>query len=184
MAKISFNKLGLKKNTDLKTVEVNGSEIEVKQYLPIDEKNAIMELILQNSIEYNFVNPIKVEKYLHLFFVYKYTNLSFSDKQRENEEEIYDILESNGVIDALIQASEDYEILREYVEEYIGRYENYQNTLYGVLSQVVNDIPDAVGKALGTLDGLDLNKLSDTLKIISENGGNQASITEAIIGQK
>lgn len=184
MAKISFSKLNLKKSTEIKTVLVNEMEVEVKQYLPIDEKNGILELILQHAIEYNFVNPIKVEKYLHLFFVYKYTNISFTDKQRESEEEIYDILEANGVIDKLIQSCEDYEVLRGYVEEYIGRYENYQNTLYGVLSQVVNDIPEALGNAMGALEGLDLAKLSDTLKIVSENGGNQAAIAEAIMGQK
>ena len=35
MAKLSFSKLGLTKNTNIKSIEYNGQNIEVKQYLPI-----------------------------------------------------------------------------------------------------------------------------------------------------
>ena len=43
MAKVAFSKLGLKINNDVKTVVFNEQTIEVKQYLPIEEKlNLIM----------------------------------------------------------------------------------------------------------------------------------------------
>ena len=38
MAKVSFNKLDLKKNQEVVTLKYNDIEFEVKQYLPIDDK--------------------------------------------------------------------------------------------------------------------------------------------------
>ena len=38
MAKVSLTKLGLKVNQDAKSIEFNEQIIEVKQYLPINEK--------------------------------------------------------------------------------------------------------------------------------------------------
>ena len=38
MAKVSFTKLGLKTNQEVKTIEWNEQIIEIKQYLPIEKK--------------------------------------------------------------------------------------------------------------------------------------------------
>ena len=38
MAKVSFTKLGLKLNQDVNNVEYNGQNIEIKQYLPVNDK--------------------------------------------------------------------------------------------------------------------------------------------------
>ena len=38
MAKIGFTKLGLKPNNEIQYIEFNEQTIEVKQYLPVEEK--------------------------------------------------------------------------------------------------------------------------------------------------
>ena len=120
MAKISFNKLNLKKDTSINIIKIGDVEIEVKNYLPIEEKMSLIDLVVQDSMEYGFVNPLKLEKYFNLYFVYKYTNISFSDANRKDEDALYDILETNGVIDAVVQASpDDYSYLFEKCEEYL-----------------------------------------------------------------
>ena len=42
MAKVSLTKLGLKVNQDIKNIEFNEQIVEVKQYLPVNDK---LELI-------------------------------------------------------------------------------------------------------------------------------------------
>ena len=42
MVKVTFNKLNLTKNTEIKNIDINENIIEVKQYLPVEEK---LELI-------------------------------------------------------------------------------------------------------------------------------------------
>jgi hypothetical protein len=51
MAKISFSKLGLSKNTEIKNFEYNGQNIEVKQYLPIQDKLKLIGDVIMNSAE-------------------------------------------------------------------------------------------------------------------------------------
>jgi hypothetical protein len=49
MAKIGFTKLGLKQNNEIQIVEFNGQNIEVKQYLPVDEKLELITNVLELS---------------------------------------------------------------------------------------------------------------------------------------
>ena len=53
MAKVSFTKLGLKKNEDVEIVEWNEQKIEVKQYLPIEDKLDLVTKIINDSIDTN-----------------------------------------------------------------------------------------------------------------------------------
>ena len=61
MAKISLTKLGLKVNQDIKNVEFNEQIIEVKQYLPVNEKLELISNVINLAHdENNFSNPVKV----------------------------------------------------------------------------------------------------------------------------
>lgn len=84
MAKIGFNKLGLTKDTSVTEVEWNGQTIEVKQYLPINEKLEVMNRILNPSLEEpaGFFNPAKIRIYVVIEMVTAYTNITFTEKQR------------------------------------------------------------------------------------------------------
>ena len=58
MAKLSFTKLGLKANQDIKTIEYNGQNIEVKQYLSLSDKLDIMsEILTKTANDENYANP-------------------------------------------------------------------------------------------------------------------------------
>ena len=61
MAKLAFTKLGLKANNQIKTVLFNEQEIEVKQYLPINNKLELISNVINASHDdNNFANPVKV----------------------------------------------------------------------------------------------------------------------------
>ena len=71
-------------NNLIKTVIINEQEIEIKQYLPVNEKlRLIGDVIAQAADENNFSNPIKLEVFTKLEIVFTYTNLSFTEKQKE-----------------------------------------------------------------------------------------------------
>jgi len=81
MAKVPFSKLGLKKiKDDIVKIDFNGIEIEVKQYLPIDDKLQFVVNVISNAADGNrFYNPIKIEAFSTLEILFMYTNLSFTD---------------------------------------------------------------------------------------------------------
>ena len=61
MAKVSFSKLNLNKNTEVSTFEWGDQVIEVKDYLPIGDKLNLISEIINDSIDKNgYYNPARV----------------------------------------------------------------------------------------------------------------------------
>ena len=150
MSKVSFSKLGLKKIEEIKTIEINGQEIEVKQYLPIMDKLLFISSIINESAdENNFANPVKNELFIALEIINYYTNITFTDKQREDPAKLYDLIKENGTIDAIISAipEEEYNTLCRYVTECVQSVYAYRNSAYGIIEGISNNYQDMDGTA-------------------------------------
>lgn len=142
MPKVPFSKLNLKKIDKVQVVTINGLEVEVKQYLPVAEKLELIANVLNNSADdNNFANPVKTYVLSHLEIIYAYTNLSFTDKQKEDPAKLYDILETNGIIDSIILAmpSSEYDNLIEDITSTIDAYYKYKNSALGILEAATTD---------------------------------------------
>ena len=142
MPKVPFSKLNLKKNDKVQVVTINGLEVEVKQYLPVAEKLELIANVLNNSADdNNFANPVKTYVLSHLEIIYAYTNLSFTDKQKEDPAKLYDILETNGIIDSIILAMppSEYDNLIEDITSTIDAYYKYKNSTLGILEAATTD---------------------------------------------
>ena len=145
MAKIPFSKLKLTKKDDVNTIIINDNNVEVKQYLPVADKLNIITNVLQLSADdNNFANPVKVEVFLNLEIMYAYTNLTFTEKQKEDPTKLYDLLEQNGVIVAVAQAipETEYNLLLDWTQETIDSFYKYRNSVMGILDQVSADYKD------------------------------------------
>ena len=142
MAKISFTKLGLKANQDIQQVEYNGQIIEVKQYLPINDKLGLITDVINSSADTNnFANPVKIDIFMALYIVEAYTNITFTDKQKEDPCKVYDMLQGNGLLDAIIKAipEAEYLLLRSGVYRSVDAIYEYKNSVLGILEQVSAD---------------------------------------------
>lgn len=106
MAKVPFSKLGLKKvKEDIVKIDFNGIEIDVKQYLPIDDKLGFAANVISNAADGNrFYNPIKLEAFMTLEVLFRYTNLSFTETQQKDLSKLFDIVVSNGLAKAVMAA--------------------------------------------------------------------------------
>lgn len=142
MSKIAFSKLGLKKKEEIKTITINNLQIEVKQYLPINEKlDLIVRVINACEDENNFVNPVKVEVISSLEIIFAYTNLSFTEKQKEDVAKLYDLLQNNGILDLILEEipDEEYCFLIESLEDTIDALYAYRTSVLGILDTVSQD---------------------------------------------
>ena len=142
MAKVPFTKLGLKKIEDTKTISICDQDVEVKQYLPINDKINIITNVIENSADdNNFANPVKVEVFANLEIMYAYTNISFTDKQKEDPTKLYDLLEENGVIAEVIAAipENEYALLLGWIDETIEAFYTYRNSVMGIMEQISAD---------------------------------------------
>ena len=142
MAKVSFAKLGLIKNQEVKNVEWGEYSIEVKQYLPINEKlNLISNVINAAHDENNYSNPVKVDVYTALEIMYAYTNINFTDKQKEDVTKLYDLIVSSGLYAKILEAipgSEHCNLLNA-IKKSIDAIYAYQNSVMGILDTISTD---------------------------------------------
>lgn len=142
MSKVTFTKLQLKKKNDSKEFIYNDQTIIVKQYLPIQEKLTLIENVLNASgDEYNFANPIKLDMFLSLEIMYHYTNITFTEKQKEDPAKLFDLLDENEVISKVIALipEEEYRTLYDGVVELSENIYTYQNSLLGIMDAVNRD---------------------------------------------
>lgn len=146
MAKVTFNKLNLTKNTEIKNIDINENIIEVRQYLPVEEKLELISYIVNmaHDEDYNFSNPVKIEVFAGIGIIKYYTNITFTEKQLENPAKIYDLLNSNNVINNVIAAipSNEYDELRAGIEDTIKSIYQYQNSVLGILDTIGQDYSD------------------------------------------
>ena len=146
MAKVAFTKLSLKKKEEIKTIEINGQIIEVKQYLPVNEKLALISNVINNAIiqDNSFKNPVKVEVYGTLEIIYAYTNITFTEKQKEDAAKLYDLLEENGVISAIMEVipENEYNFIIDGIEDSIDSYYAFQVSALGILERITSDYTD------------------------------------------
>lgn len=142
MAKVLFTKLGLTKNQEVKIVNWNEQDIEVKQYLPINEKLTLISNVLNNAHdENNFSNPVKVNLFTALEIMYAYTNINFTDKQKEDPVKLYDLLSGSKLYDKIVEniPVEEYLEVMNGIDETIDAVYTYRNSVMGILDTVSSD---------------------------------------------
>ena len=142
MAKVSLTKLGLKVNQDIKNIEFNQQIIEVKQYLPINEKLELISSVINSAAdENNFSNPVKENVFLTLEILYHYTNINFTDKQKEDPVKLYDLVVSSGLVNKvtdLIPEEELDEVINGVAQSVKAIY-TYRNSVLGILESISKD---------------------------------------------
>lgn len=148
MAKVAFSKFSFNKKVkeDIQTFVVEGQTIEVKQYLPVEEKLKIVEKVLNQCVEpeNGYYNTLKMNIFLALELVECYSNITFTDKQKDNPYKLYDILQSNGllgIVIGLIPESEFYR-LRNVIKEMADAIYTYRNSAVGVMEAISRDYSD------------------------------------------
>ena len=143
--KPTFAKLGLKLNNNFKTVMINDQEVEVKQYLSIQDKLQIISNVINLAADdNNFNNPIKLQVFLKLETIFNYTNLSFTEKQKEDMVKLYDLLESNQIFEKIIEhiPESEYVMLQNGVIECADNLYKYRNSALGIMESISSDYSD------------------------------------------
>lgn len=142
MAKISLNKLGLKIDDSITTIKFNEQDIEVKQYLPLQNKlELIGNIINQSADETKFYNIGKLDTFEAIELIKYYTNINFTDKQLEDIPKLYDLVVSTGLYDEIYNAIPEVETswIHNVLMDTVDSIYKYQNSVFGILDAVTTD---------------------------------------------
>ena len=143
MAKQSFASMKLKINDKVNEFDFNGFKIEVQQYLPIEDKIDLVQVALQRAEEDGIYNEALLDVFFNLNIIYLYTNISFTDKQKEDEFKLYDLMQCNGLIPQVIanMQEDEYNMLLDYMERIRKDRLKYKQTAAAVIQSLVQDLP-------------------------------------------
>lgn len=142
----TFNDLKVELPLKIKFIKINNTDIEVKQYLPVNEKlnliTRVLEQVAQN--DYPFANPVQMDVYTVLEVIYAYTNIDFTEEEKDNPAELYDELENQNIINIIISAipAVEYKFLIDGIEETVKAYYAYRNSVKGIIADTVTDYSD------------------------------------------
>ena len=176
MAKVPFTKFKCKINDSVKQVKFNDEiTIEVKQYLPIQDKLKLIGDVVMKAHEQdaNYSNPVKADVFTDLEVIFAYSNIAFTDKQKEDLPKLYDMLKSSGMLDIVINNIPDEEYLNivEGVAESIEAIYKYQNSVLGILDTIKTDYDNIDDKITEITDKFsDKNTLNLVKDILTKIG--------------
>lgn len=141
--KASYANMKLKINTEVEKFDFCGQEIEVLQYLPTQDKYDLLMITLQEAFENGIYNEFKLQVYFELNLVYMYSNISFTEKQKEDELKIYDNLNSNGFFKLFFENmnENEYNDLLMNLENIKNDKMAYNTTVKSVLQSLIDDLP-------------------------------------------
>lgn len=153
MAQINFNKLNCKLNENTKILVWGENEIEIKQYLPIQEKLGIMEEVISASMsQYNYANPVQVEVFTYLAILRHYTNIEFTKEQLENPAELYDLVRSSNLLTQVCEVlpENDFNELMSGINKTVTSFYSYRTSVLGILDALKSDYSE-LGTDLGKI---------------------------------
>lgn len=172
MAKVPFSKFQAKVDSGITKLfysNLAGEEIcyEVKHYLPIQEKLELVGRIVNYSVDdNNFYNPMRVKIFMVLEVTYAYTNLSFTEKMKDDPFKLYDTLVSTGIFANIIDVirENDWQEIQQNVWDVIKNIYDYKNSIAGILEMISNDYSavnlnlEEIQNKLGSPESLELIK--------------------------
>lgn len=163
MAKVPFTKLKCKINENEIPVQIGEETVAVKQYLPVQEKLGLIGRVVMFAHEqdYNYSNPVKTDIYRDLEIIFTYTNISFTDKQKEDLPKLYDMLYSSGVIKTIISniPEDEYMGIVWGIKDSVEAIYQYQNSALGILDGIKNNYNET---------SFEVEKLQDAVKDMSD----------------
>jgi hypothetical protein len=163
-----FSDIDTKYKKEFKTFTWRGQEIKVSQYLPIDEKIALIDIALQKSMRNGMVHPLQLEKYYQLGLVYMYSNIVFSEEDRADEAKIYDALYASGLLNEIIKniPAKEIQILAEMLKKLCEENEAYKRSAVGFIETVI----DLIDKKLPSFIDQFKTLSPETIQMISTLG--------------
>lgn len=123
-----------------KTITWHEKEIKISNYLPIDEKIALIDIALQKSMYNGMVHPLQLKKYYELGLVYMYSDIVFSEEDRADEAKIYDELYASGLLNEIIKniPAKEMQILAEMLKKLCEENETYKRSAVGFIETVID----------------------------------------------
>ena len=169
---MKYSDLNLSINDDTVTTQTPFGDIEVRKYLPVEDKIDLIEIALQKSEENGIYNEMKLAMYFNLYIIYMYTDLEFTDEEKADEYKLYNELESNNIIISVLGALDEYQELFHYLNIMKDIKMKYKTSAAAMVQTFVQDMPRNAAAMSEIVDNFDKEKYKEVVEFAKyANGG-------------
>lgn len=128
----------------ISTIKIGDVDVQVKQYLSIEEKSNLVTFVTNGAMddETGIIDPIRTEVYFALGVCDWYTDIDFDYFSNDfNIVEIYDLLETNGVINLILSEipKQELQFLEEAVKDTMETLGRYNFSAVGIIKGMNNN---------------------------------------------
>ena len=170
MAKVYFGKLDLNINKEIKTFDWNSQTIEVKQYLPVEEKlKLINKIINETADDKMYFHPARLEVFQTVNVFLAYTNVSVTETQMKDIGKFYDMIVSSGLWLEIRNYIDDdeWKFIYDSVWLTIHKVEAHNSSVYGILENInsqYGDVQEGVQQLLTDIsESKDIELVADIM---------------------
>lgn len=160
--------------TDIKIGE--DSVLKVANYLPIEDKGNLITFVVDMALDTTTgcFSPVRVETYFALAICRWYGDMVFdNDDIQINVALTYDTLETNGIIDAIMNAipKDELEFIQDLVKDTISDIAKYNSSAAGIIQMMNQNASQLDTQITNILDSIKNGENLETLSVIKDMVG-------------
>ena len=173
---MNYKDLNLHTDNNMYYIEVQGKKINIKKYLPINDKKDLVEITLQKAEQADGTyNEILIDVYFNLYLVYLYTDIVFTDEDREDEMKLYDELESSGILERILDKipEEEYNVLMDYLKAMRKEISSYKHSAAAMVQKLIVDLPKNAEAAAKIVQNFNQEKYKEVIDFAQHANGDR-----------
>lgn len=180
---MKLDDFNLKQVNKEKNIIINDKKVNIKQYLPINDKINLVQIALQQSLEDGVYNEGLLTAYFYTYIVMFYSDIEFSDEQKQDIPSVYDVIETNDIItkvcDAIPKVEFD-DLLDLLQDQKKNNTEFKQSTAY-LIGQFINALPEQMEKVSEIVNNFDPSKYQAVVDFATAaNGGRNINTNQPV----
>lgn len=166
----SFNKI----NEEVTKVETNVGDILVKKEIPMKDVLELIDIIVETSYEKNLYNPSKVSIGLVVGIFLSYTDIEFTEEEKADWANIYQIVVSNDLINVVFSAISQNQrtFIYEGVDGLLEARQKTDGNFASVVRYIMDKAPQQAEAISKIIDSWDQSKFEYIKEIANQNGLN------------
>ena len=176
---MNFNELELKINDKVRTLKFKNKDIKVKQYLPIQDKLNLIQIALQQSLDEGIYNDGLLTAYFHTYVVMFYTDLEFTEEEKQDVLTLFNLMDSENLIGSVIELipqSEFGDLLEMLNNQQKNNMIFKQSAAY-IIGQFIDALPSQMEKVGEIINNFDPSKYQAVVDFATAANGGRNIVT-------
>ena len=176
---MNFSELELKINDKVRTLKFKNKDIKVKQYLPIQDKLNLIQIALQQSLDEGIYNDGLLTAYFHTYVVMFYTDLEFTEEEKQDVLTLFNLMDSENLIGSVIELipqSEFGDLLEMLNNQQKNNMIFKQSAAY-IIGQFIDALPSQMEKVGEIVNNFDPSKYQAVVDFATAANGGRNIVT-------